>query len=147
MSVLGHLYAPYICTCPIYLSDLPDFSMSAMPPSVPHMSWGLGVICTSCQIFPCLSVHPFAPQFITVIQVAHNHCGLLQSPVWLALVPVCSGYSFSCSTGLEAFRCILRLHAFCFQVPCWMSYSPMGAQPLVFTPLKPFGAYPWQAYL
>ena len=37
------------------------------------------------------------------------------------------------------------MSAFCFQVPCWMLYSPMGAQPLGFAPLQPFGAYPWQA--
>ena len=37
--------------------------------------------------------------------------------------------------------------AFYFQVPCWMPYSPMGAQPLGFAPLQPFGAYPWQAYV
>ena len=28
-----------------------------------------------------------------------------------------------------------------------MPYSPMGAQPLGFAPLKPFGVYPWQAYV
>ena len=33
----------------------------------------------------------------------------------------------------------------CFWVPCWMLYSPMGAQPLGFAPLQPFGAYLWQA--
>ena len=36
-------------------------------------------------------------------------------------------------------------YAFCFQVPCWMPYSPMGAQPLGLVPLQPFGAYLWQA--
>ena len=30
-----------------------------------------------CQAFLCLSVHPFAPQFITVIPVALHHYGLL----------------------------------------------------------------------
>ena len=28
-----------------------------------------------------------------------------------------------------------------------MPYSPMGAQPLGFAPLQPFGVYPWQAYV
>ena len=28
-----------------------------------------------------------------------------------------------------------------------MQYSPMGAQPLGFAPLQPFGVYPWQAYV
>ena len=28
-----------------------------------------------------------------------------------------------------------------------MPYSPMGAQPLGFAPLQPFGVYPWQAYM
>ena len=32
--------------------------------------------------------------------------------------------------------------AFCFQVPCWMPYSPIEAQLLGFAPLQPFGAYP-----
>ena len=31
---------------------------------------------------------------------------------------------------------------FYFQVPCWMPYSPMGAQPVGFAPLQPIGAYP-----
>ena len=30
---------------------------------------------------------------------------------------------------------------FCFQVPCLMPYSPMGAQQMGFAPLQPFGAY------
>ena len=37
--------------------------------------------------------------------------------------------------------------AFYFQVPCWMPYSPFGAQPLGFAPLQPLGVYPWQAYV
>ena len=37
--------------------------------------------------------------------------------------------------------------AFYFYVPSWMPYSPMGAQPLGFAPLQPFGVYPWQAYV
>ena len=28
-----------------------------------------------------------------------------------------------------------------------MLYSPMGAQPLGFATLQPFGVYPWQAYV
>ena len=39
------------------------------------------------------------------------------------------------------------VYAFCFQGPCWMPYSSMGAQPLEFEPLQPFRAYPWQAYV
>ena len=39
------------------------------------------------------------------------------------------------------------VYAFCFQVPCWMPYSSMGAQPLGFAPLQPFGANPWQSYV
>ena len=35
----------------------------------------------------------------------------------------------------------------CFQVPCWIPYSPIGAQLLGFAPLQPYGAYPWQAYV
>ena len=37
--------------------------------------------------------------------------------------------------------------AFYFQVPYWMPYSPLGAQPLGFAPLQPLGVYPWQAYV
>ena len=37
--------------------------------------------------------------------------------------------------------------AFYFQVPSWMPYSPMRAQPLWFAPLEPFGVYPWQSYV
>ena len=37
--------------------------------------------------------------------------------------------------------------AFYFQVPCWMPYSPMGAQPLGFAPLQPLGVYLWHAYV
>ena len=36
---------------------------------------------------------------------------------------------------------------FYFQVPCWMTYSPLGAQLLGFVPLQPLGAYLWQAYV
>ena len=39
------------------------------------------------------------------------------------------------------------LVCFYFQVPSWIPYSPMGAQPLGFAPLQPFGVYPWQAYV
>ena len=37
--------------------------------------------------------------------------------------------------------------AFYFQVPCWMPYSPFGAQPLGFASLQPLGVYLWQAYV
>ena len=33
-----------------------------------------------------------------------------------------------------------------FQVPGWLLYFLMGAQPLGFAPLQPFGVYLWQAY-
>ena len=41
----------------------------------------------------------------------------------------------------------ILVSAFYFQVPCWMSYSPLGAQPLGFAPLQPLGVYLWQAYV
>ena len=41
----------------------------------------------------------------------------------------------------------ILVSAFCFQVPSWMPYSPMRAQPLRFGPLLPFGVYPWQVYV
>ena len=41
----------------------------------------------------------------------------------------------------------ILVSAFYFQVPSWMPYSPMGAQPLGFAPLQPFGVYPWEAYV
>ena len=37
--------------------------------------------------------------------------------------------------------------AFYHQVPCWMPYSPLGAQPVGFAPLQPLGVYPWQEYV
>ena len=37
--------------------------------------------------------------------------------------------------------------AFYFQVPSWMLYSLVGAQPLGFAPWQPFGVYPWEAYV
>ena len=51
MGTWGHLYTPYV---------LESFG-------------GHQYI---CQAFLCLSVHPFASQFITVIPVAPHHCGL-----------------------------------------------------------------------
>ena len=36
---------------------------------------------------------------------------------------------------------------FYIQVPYGMPYLPLGAQPMGFTPLQPFGAYPWQPYV
>ena len=41
----------------------------------------------------------------------------------------------------------ILVSAFYFQVSSWMLYSPVGAQPLGFAPLQPFGVYPWQAYV
>ena len=41
----------------------------------------------------------------------------------------------------------ILVYAFYFQVPSWIWYSPVGAQPLGFAPLQPFGVYPWQAYV
>ena len=57
--------------------------------------------------------------------------------------------AFSFLPPFVYFICLVSVlvYAFCFQVPCWMSYLPMGAQPLGFVPLQPFGAYPWQAYM
>ena len=37
--------------------------------------------------------------------------------------------------------------SFYFQVPCWMSNSPLWAQPLRFTPLHALGVYLWLAYV
>ena len=41
----------------------------------------------------------------------------------------------------------IMVSAFYFWVPSWMPYSPMGAQPIGFASLQPFGVYPWQAYV
>ena len=35
----------------------------------------------------------------------------------------------------------ILVSAFYFQVPSWMPYLPMGAQPLGFAPLQPFAVY------
>ena len=80
-----HLYAPCTSVCPIH----PVHQYVLSIPYVPHMSWKLwGHLYTPyvgvfwrhqyiCQAFLCLSVHPFASQFITVIPVASHDCGLL----------------------------------------------------------------------
>ena len=63
--------------------------------------------CTSvCQAFLCLSVHPFVHKFINCLSALYitvglsyqliNIVGHLQSQVWLAWVPVYSGYCFYC---------------------------------------------------
>ena len=39
------------------------------------------------------------------------------------------------------------MYAFCFQVPCWMLYSPMGAQLVGSAPFQHFRAYPCWAYV
>ena len=36
---------------------------------------------------------------------------------------------------------------FCFQVFMWLPCLPMGAQPLGFASVQPFGVYLWQAYV
>ena len=41
----------------------------------------------------------------------------------------------------------ILVSAFYFEVPDWMSYSPVGAQPLGFALLQPFGVYPWHAHV
>ena len=58
------------------------------------------------------------------------------------------GFSFRAepSTVFYMFGSVL-VHTFCFQVPDWMLYSPLGAQVLGFAPFKPFGVFPWQAYV
>ena len=44
-----------------------------------------------------------------------------------------------------AYMCLCLIWQwFCFQVLCWMVYSPTGVQPLGFVPLQPFRAFPWQ---
>ena len=67
-----------------------------------------------------------------------------------AMGPPQADFSFrvECPTVLF-FICLVSVlvYAFCFQVPCWMPYSPMGAKMLGFAPLQPFGAYPWKAYV
>ena len=56
----------------------------------------------------------------------------------LSLLPFCIFICFLVCSGV---------YAFCFQAPCWMLYSHIGAQTLGFAPLQPFEAYPWQAYV
>ena len=41
----------------------------------------------------------------------------------------------------------VMVFAFCIQVLMWLLCSLMGAQPLGFATLQPFGIYPWQAYV
>ena len=62
--------------------------------------------------------------------------------------PLEVGFSFSWASHQCLYVLVsVIVYAFCFQVPCWMPYSPMGTQPLEFAPLQPCRAYPWQAYV
>ena len=74
----------------------------------------------------------------------------LQTYANYAMGPPQIGFSFRVEPPTILFFIFLLyvlVSAFYFQVPCWMLYSPMGAQALGFAPLQPFGAYPWQAYV
>ena len=73
-----------------------------------------------------------------------------------SLCQLCYGFSTDrflfqswASHHIVSYICLVSVlvSAFYFQVPRWMLYSPMGAQPLGFAPWQPFGVYPWQAYV
>ena len=82
---------PHVCTSPyIHAPPYPNTSVCSPIPYVPHMSlvlggnlytpclgvfWGASV--DICQAFLCLSLHPFASQFTTVILAVLQHYGLL----------------------------------------------------------------------
>ena len=76
-----------------------------------------------------------------------------QPPAQMSLQPYAMGspqVGFLSELSLPPFCIFIYLvsvlvYAFYFQVSCWMLNSPMGAQPLGFAPLQPFGAYPQQA--
>ena len=66
----------------LYISMSPHTSICF--PYIMGTFWGELYI---CQTFLCLSLHPFAPQFITVIPATHYDCGSFS-------VPICSEYCF-----------------------------------------------------
>ena len=61
-----------------------------------------------------------------------------------AMGPPQVSFSFRVEPPTILYFCMFGVY---FQVPCWMPYSPMRAQPLGFAPLQPFGAYLWQEYV
>ena len=65
----------------------------------------------------------------------------------MSLLQVGFSFRFGSPTVCLYVLVSVLVYALCFHVPCWMAYKPMGAQPLEFAPLQPFGAYPWQAYV
>ena len=109
-----------------------------------HTPYGMGS-CREhqyiCQTFLCLLVHPFTPQFITVIPIAPHHCGLLLNWTgcpwmydWL-LFQSCASHHY------YLYWCLLwcMLPAFRLNAGC---HIHMGVQSLGFAPLQAFGAYP-----
>ena len=75
---------------------------------------------------------------------------LLQAYANYAMGPPHIDFSFRVeSPSILYFICLVSVlvYAFYFQMPYWMLYLSMGAQPLRLAPLQPFGTYPWQAYV
>ena len=100
-----YLYAPYVNTPPVHLygSIYHMFSLchgelrASIHPICQGVFWGHQYI---CQEFLSLLVHPFAPQFITVIPVAPHHCGLLRywtGCLWMYATFHAVAFPFLCS--------------------------------------------------
>ena len=51
------------------------------------------------------------------------------------------------SSHLLHYVCNFMVFTFCFQIPMWLPYSPMVAQPLQLAAPQLFRVYPWQAYV
>ena len=137
----GHPYAPiHLYTSCTFIHTLyvcmPHTSVFPIPLYicmffyVPHMSWGLGGICTPHVSWGLLgvSVHltgisvsvstSICSQFITVMPVAPHHCGLLlywTGCLWLSAMSCC--HSFLCS-----FHYVSHFYYHCYD--CWAGHSP-----------------------
>ena len=104
-----------------------------LPPLTPRLSGGVVGLATVLKQEP--------PSQMPLQVYANYAMGLPQVGFSFRVDPptILYFYMFGVSCGI----CFLLS----FQVPWWMLYSLMGAQPLGFAPLQPFGAYPWQAYV
>ena len=89
-------YSPHTSVCP-YPLYICMFSFTICSPYAmgtrrhlytPYVLGSFGGHHYIYQAFMCLSVHPFAPQFITDILVAPHHCGLLLH--WTGFLWMCA---------------------------------------------------------
>ena len=101
------------------------------PPLMPRCSGGVIGLASVPQQQP--------PSLIPLLAYANYAMGSQQAGLFFRVEPPTVLYNICLVSILVS--------AVYFQVPCWMPYSCMRAQSLGFTPLQPFGIYPWQAYV